>query len=234
MRQLSDAELQTRHHAEVPAAASDGPEEIRMARVVDTTMPTVCGHHLGPDDGVDRHPELAHEKPDAAVERDAADADGARVAETDHEAVRLQRSRDLQRGRTGFDPRRARVHVDIDARQVAQVDDDSAFRGAVARDAMAAAANGKLIAALARHADDPPHVVDTGDTNDRGRPFVDSTIENRARLVVVRIAGRDDAAVDVRERLKGRWQRWQRSSQRHGDALKTGLGNEMRVLIRAS
>src|SRR6185436_6114853 len=119
-----------------------------VVRRVDDAVTSVGRHDLGGDHRVDRHAELANEKSDAAVERDAAHTDGAGVAEADDQAVLRERFGDLKSGRSGSDPRGARAGVDLDLREIAQIDDESAVRGAVADDAVPAAAHSELISFL--------------------------------------------------------------------------------------
>ena len=77
--------------AEVAAPAADRPEEVGMRLVVDLEELAVRGHDLGGEQVVDRHAVLAREEADPAAERDAADADRARVAEAGREAVLARR-----------------------------------------------------------------------------------------------------------------------------------------------
>jgi hypothetical protein len=75
------------HHPEVAAPAADGPEEIRfVGRIDDADLP-VGRDDLGRKERVDGQPVLAAEVADPAAERDAADADRARVAEAGRQAV---------------------------------------------------------------------------------------------------------------------------------------------------
>ena len=74
---------------------------------------------------VDGQAELAHEVADAATERDPAEPDRAGVAEAGREAVLGRGRRVLGRRQAGPGPGRAPVDVDLERRQVAQVDDDA-------------------------------------------------------------------------------------------------------------
>jgi hypothetical protein len=72
----------------------------------------------------------------------------------------------------------------------------------VTGDAVAAASHGQLVSTIARHRDDALHIRDIRYANDRRWSLVDAAIENGTRLVVGRIVGRNDAAVDVGERAR--------------------------------
>src|SRR5262249_49683084 len=137
---------------------------------------------------------LAHEKPDAATECDAADADRAGIAEADREPVLRQGLGDFSRRRSGLYPGQARLGIDIDPGHVAQVDDQAAIGRAVADDAVAAAANRELIPISRCDFDDALHVGDARDAHDGRRTLVDAAIEDGAGLIVVRVVGSDDAS----------------------------------------
>jgi hypothetical protein len=71
---LVDLELERRHHAEVAAAAADGPEQVAVLVRVGGEL-VACGRdHRGRDEVVDREPVLAAEPAEAAAEREAGDA----------------------------------------------------------------------------------------------------------------------------------------------------------------
>jgi hypothetical protein len=112
------------------------------------------------------------------------------------EPVPGQRFGDVASGGSGLHPRGATDGVDVDVRHRSEVDDDAAIRRAVADDAVTTAANGELVPAVARRRDHALNVGDIRDPDDRGRPFVDATVEDGARLVVPRIPGRDEASVE--------------------------------------
>src|SRR5690606_7952415 len=68
----------------------------------------------------------------------------------------------------------------------------------VARHAVAAAAHGQRNTRLARHLDDARDVCRVHRPRDRGRPAVVTVVVERARGVVLRVAGRDHLARDGR------------------------------------
>ena len=90
--------------AEVAAAAADRPEQVRVRVAVGAHELAVRGHDVGREQVVDREPVLAHEVADAAAEGEAADADGAGVAEADAEPVLRGRDGDLAGRRARLGP----------------------------------------------------------------------------------------------------------------------------------
>ena len=84
---------------------------------------------------------------------------------------------------------------------VAQVDHDATVRGAVAGPAVPAAADGELDPVLASEGDDGRHVAGVRHPDDRRRSTVDVAGGHGARLVIVRVAGQDDAATEPGSQL---------------------------------
>ena len=68
------AELERRNDAEVAAAATQCPEQIRILRGVRSDHDAVGEHDISGQQVVDRQAVLAREIADAAAERQAADA----------------------------------------------------------------------------------------------------------------------------------------------------------------
>src|SRR4029450_6495739 len=98
---------------------------------------------------VDREPVLADEVADPAAERDPPDADRARVPQADAEPVRRGGVREFGRGETRLGPSGAFLDIDVDRLHLREVEDDPVGR-TMAGDAMTAAANSELQAALTR------------------------------------------------------------------------------------
>ena len=169
----------------------------------------VGGDDLGTDQVVDRQAVATDEVPDASSRGDAADPDRRGVAEADDEPVRQHRGSDLAGGEAGAGPQAAATDVEVDALEVAQVDDDPAIGRAVAGGRMPAAANGQLGADLGGVANDPRDVLCARDADDRPGPEVDAAHHDGAELVVVGVAGNDHAAIQaIAQSLDGdRWGR---------------------------
>ena len=121
---LVQAEPEPRRDAEVPAAAADRPEQVRLVLGVDATELAVRGHDVGGQQVVDRQAVLADEVAHAASERDPADPDRARVAEPDPEAVFRSGGREPDGGQPGLGPCRSCFDIDLERPHVGEVDHD--------------------------------------------------------------------------------------------------------------
>src|ERR671911_115514 len=75
-------------HSPFPAATADRPEQIRMGLRVDLDDLAVRGHDLGSEQVIDRESVRTAQVPDAAPQRQPADADRAGVAEPCRKAMR--------------------------------------------------------------------------------------------------------------------------------------------------
>jgi hypothetical protein len=198
---LVEAELEPRGDAEVPAAAADRPEQVRVVLGIDVQELAVRGHDLGGEQVVDRHAVLADEEADPATERDPGDADGAGVAEARREAVLCGGRRVLARGQAGAGPGGAPVGVDVERLEGGDVEDDPALGAAVARGAVGAAADRELGAGVAGEGDDAGDVGGVGGADDDGGPAVVVGVDDGARLVVVWILRGEDLALEVEGEL---------------------------------
>ena len=179
-----------------------------MRLVVDVQELAVRGHDLRGEEVVDRHAVLADEEADPSAERDAADADRARVAEAGREAVLPGGVRVLAGRESRLGPRRAAVRVDVQRLHRRQVEDDPSLGDAEARPAVAAAPDGELAARVARerhHGCDLPS-VDRPD--DDGRMPVDVAGEHRPRGVVAGVLGSDHLAAEILAELRDRDRAW--------------------------
>ena len=198
-----EPELEPGHHPEVAAAATDGPEQVRVPFVVDLEDRPVRGHDLGGQQAVDRQPVLAHQVADAAARRDPAEPDRAGVAEAGGEAALSRRVRVGARREPAAGPRRPRVLVDLEAIEVADVEHDPALDGAVGRPAVSAGAHGQLETAVSGERDDRPDVIGVRDPHDQRGTGVDAADRHGPCLVVVGVAGGDHASADTATDLFG-------------------------------
>ena len=79
--------LQTCHDPEVPAAAAERPEEVRVPVRIDLEAFPVRGHELNGEQIVDRQAVLADEPADASSEGQPGDPDRSGVPESGRETV---------------------------------------------------------------------------------------------------------------------------------------------------
>ena len=93
--QIVHAELEPGDDAEIAAAATDRPEQIRLLIRVDARESAVCRDDVGFDETVDREPEAPAEISHAASERQAPDPRVRHHAGRCHQAVPLARRVDV-------------------------------------------------------------------------------------------------------------------------------------------
>jgi acylphosphatase len=134
--------------------------------------------------------------PDAAAERDAADADRAGVAEAEDQAACHEGRGDRRRGGARLDPGGPGGCVDVDRVQTGEVEDDPAVVGGERR--VPPAAYREVGAGLAGVPDHRGHVRGPGSPYDERRALVDAAEEHRAGGVVRRVVRADHGAGDTR------------------------------------
>jgi hypothetical protein len=198
-----EPEPEAGRHAEVPAAAPDRPEEVGVRVGVHPEDLTVGGDQLGSQQRVDRQAVLPDQEADAATERDPPDADGPGVAEAGGQVVGVGRDRVPGGGQPGVGPGSAGRRVDLEPVHLREVEHDAVVDRAVPGQAVAAAADSEVDAGLADRPDHTGGVVRVGDADDHLRAAVDVAVEHGARLVVSRVVGPDDRALDVASKLGG-------------------------------
>ena len=181
-------------HAEIAAAAAQRPEEIRILRRAGGDETAVRQHHVGLEQIVDGQPVLPGQVAGAAAERQASDAGGRDDAEGNRQAEGMRRVVDVPRRAARLDANGAVRRVDPHPFHHRQVDDQPVVDAAQAGAVVAAAADGdeKTVVAAEIHRGD--HVGDIDALRDEQRPLVDHAVVERASLVVVRIAPRDQPA----------------------------------------
>ena len=114
-----------RDDAEVASPAPDRPEQIRVRLGIDGDELAIGRHHIRSQQGVDREPVLANEEADPSAERDAADPNGARVAEAGRESLGSGGRRVLGRREPGSCLGCPSAGIDVEHVQVAYIQDDA-------------------------------------------------------------------------------------------------------------
>ena len=201
-RELVGAELELGDDAEVPAAATQAPEQLGVLILAGTHDAAVGEDDLGGEQRVDRQAETPHQPADAAPEREPADARVRDHAGRNDEAVRLRAAVDVteQRAAAHPDPLRDRVHDDVVQR--AQVDDEPAVDRRVTWQRMSAAAHGDPQVVLACVGDGGGDVLRRRAAHDqRGRAVVKHVPDGAQRVIVV-VAGPDRPAGEFRNSYK--------------------------------
>ena len=187
------------HHAEVAAAASHRPEQIRVLVGVGGHEASVCQHHVDFEEVVDGETTLAGEVTDAAAERQAAQTRGR------DDAARRRRARTHAshgRHRPGAAPPAATadgrdVGIDSDSAHARQVDDEAVVDAAQAAAIVAAAADGDVEALLASEPHRGDHVRDITTLDDHRWAFVDHRVVQRTSVVVAAVASHENVAPNV-------------------------------------
>ena len=187
------AELELRDDAEVPAAAAQRPEQLRVLVGARVHLRAVGQHDVGADEAVDGQAEAAREVADAAAEREPADAGRGDDARRGRAAVLAGRRVDLG-------PRAAAAHadglgcgVDDHVVETAEVDDDRVVGDAEAAAVVAAAAHRDALVVSAGEGERARDVLRARADHDRGGVLVDHAVVDGAGVVVAGVAGADDA-----------------------------------------
>ena len=179
---------------EVPATASQRPEQVGVivGRCADDGA--LSGDHLGLQEVVDGEPVLAHEPADAAAEADAADARVAHDASGGGQAVGLRLVVDVAPQGTSLDMGRTSGGVDGDGADRGQVDDDPVVAHRGAGHVVAPAPYRDLEVAVPCEAHRRGHVGDPGASGDQSGSPVDHAVPHGAGVVVVSGSGGDHLA----------------------------------------
>ena len=188
--------------AEVPAAAADRPEQIGVRGLARDDLPAVGGDDLDSLERIDGEAVLADQPADPAAQCQAADADGSGVTERRREAVGRRRVRVLAGSQARLRPCEASIDVDVESLHRAEVEDDAAIVGAVAGQAVAAAADGEPPTGLSGEPDGPHDVGRVGGPDDDRGSAIGVGVVDEAGLLVVRASrgGRPSRAIRRRRR----------------------------------
>ena len=189
--------------AEVPASASQGPEQVRVIARRRHHDLALGGDHFGLDEIVDGEPVLAHEPAEAAAQADAADAGVANDAAGGSQTVRLCLVVDISPQGTALDESRALDRIDRDGAHHRQVDHDPVVAHRGAGDAVTPAANGDLEIVVAGEAHRCGHVGGAPTAGNQLRSSVDGAVPYGSGVVVVVVAGDDHITPEPRNLHRG-------------------------------
>jgi hypothetical protein len=190
--------------AEVPASASQGPEQVGVIAGRRPHDLALGGHHFGLDEIVDGEPVLAHEPADAATQAEPADAGVAHDAARGRQPVRLCLVVDVSPQGTALDERRALDRLDRDGAHGRQVDHDPAVAHRGAGDVVTPAAHGDLEIAVAGEAHRRGHVGGAAAAGDQPGSPVDGAVPHGSGVVVVVVVGDDHIAPEPGNLHRGR------------------------------
>jgi hypothetical protein len=191
-------ELELRHHAEVAAAAAQGPEQVGILVVARTHEFAFGGDELDRADAVTREPVLAHDPANSATEREASDAGMRDVPEGRRgERVRGGGTREVAQERSAADLGAPRGRIDLDGVDRRQIDRHAALGHRVAGEAMAAAAHGDLEFEVTRMKQGGGDLLRGPRLDDQRRPTVRHRVEEPAGGTVALIRRRDHLAPET-------------------------------------
>ena len=180
--------------AEVPASASQRPEQVGVIVGRRPDDLALGRDHLGLHEVVDGEPVLAHQPANAAAQADAADAGVADDAARGGQAVRLCLVVDISPQGTALDESRALDGIDRDGAHRRQVDHDAVVAHGGAGHVVAPASYGDLEVAVAGEADRCGHVGGAAAAGDQSRSSVDGAVPHGACAVVVMMLRGDHVA----------------------------------------
>jgi hypothetical protein len=162
--------------AEVPAAASQGPEQVGVIAGRRPDDVALGGDHLGLDEVVDGEPVLAHEPADAAAQAEAADAGVAHDAARGRQTMGLCLVVDISPEGAALDEGRALDRIDRHGAHRRQVDHDPAVAHRGAGHVVAPAADGDLEIAVAGEAHRRGHIGGAAAAGNQPRSSVDGAV----------------------------------------------------------
>ena len=195
--QRMSLELERGHHAEVPAATTERPEQIGMLARAGVDLRAIGQHHVGSDQVVDREPEAPRQMADTAAECEPADAGRRDDPRGRHAAMLGRRAVDLAPGRAAPDTDRVGTRVDRDVGHPAEIDHDPVVDGAQAPAVVPSPADCHRQAVGAPEGDATSDVLGVRAPHDDRRPFVDHSVVNRSGLFVARVVRSGDPIVEI-------------------------------------
>jgi len=195
--QRMQAVLERGDDPEVPAAAAQAPEQVRVLLGAGRHALAVGGDDLGAEQVVARRPVLARDPAESAAEGETGHAGERHVAGGRGEAEGLRRAVDVAEQRARAHARRPRDGVHLDGSLGREVDHDARVAHRVARNVVAPAAHGEGQAVLASEAHRSDDVVAVRAASDERRPPVDHAVPDAPRRVVLPVAGPDQDAGEI-------------------------------------
>ena len=146
---------------------------------------------------------LAREPADAAAERVADDADVRGRAVEGRETVLGGRDDHVLPHRAGFDPGAPAVGVDLDAAQLAHVQEEGAVERTMRRRAVTGALDDDPQVALDRVVDGRDDLLDRGRQRGDGGPLVGGEVPGLPGIVPAGVVGEDKEVVALSWHFRG-------------------------------
>ena len=181
-------ELEPGDDTEIAAAAAQRPEQVGVVLPARVQQAAVGCDHVRREQVVDAEAVARAQPADAARQRQAGDAGVGDQAAGRREAEGLGVAVDVAPGGAALDPGAAPFGVDPHGAHERQVEHQPAIAHGVARDVVAAAADGHRQAMLAGEADGVDDVGDAAAAHDGVRAAIDHRVPHGPCRVVARIA----------------------------------------------
>ncbi len=190
-------ELERGRHAEVAAAAAQGPEQLGLRSGRDLAQRAVGRHQAHAQQVVDGEAVLARQPAEAAAEREAGDAGGGIDSQRCGEAMRLRFAIEVGQQRARLDPRSALRRVDADLAHARHVEHQAALRDCIAGDMMAATPHAQQHVMRLREAHGGLHIARGLAARDqRGMP-IDASVPDLAGFVVALVGLAEKTALQL-------------------------------------
>jgi len=168
-----EAELVGGHHPEVATAPTQAPQQVVVLFLAGGDEPAVGRHHLRREQVVAGQPELGREPSIATTKGEAAHPGGRHPAAGGGKPEQLGLPVQLAHQHPAVDPGGASHRVDVHPLQAGEIDQDATVHGAVAGDAVPAAANREWQALRSGVVDRVDDVGGPLGPDDERRPLVD-------------------------------------------------------------
>ena len=191
-------------HAEVAAAPTEAPEQVVVLAFAGGDEPAVGGDDIRREQVVAGQPELGREPTVAATKGETAHTGRRHPAAGGGETEQLGFPVQLAHEHAAVDPSGASLRVDVHPLQTGEIDQDAAVDGAVAGDAVPAAANSERQALLSGVLDRVDDVGGPLRSDNERWTLVDRPIPHRPCVVVAEIARSDHLTLEALPELGGR------------------------------
>ena len=190
-------ELELGDHAEISAAATDGPEQVGVVAWTGAQDPTVSDDDLGGQQIVDGQPGLAAQPPHTPAEGQSAHTGMTHQARRYREAMGLGRGIEVAQQRTTLNPCCLAFGVHDNTIERAQIDDQTVIANRMTRETVRTTTNGNRQSQRSSRPERRHDVSSRAATNDDRWSPIAVGIPRLTRLVVACILGADDRPVDT-------------------------------------
>lgn len=191
-------EEETRHHPEIPAAAAQCPEQIRILPLAGRHEAAVGKHHVGLEQIVDREAVLPRQIPCAAAECQSGNAGCRNDSEGDRKAECMGGVIDVAGRATRLDAHRRGFWIYAHPFHCRKVNHQSVVAAAEARTIVAAAAYSDEQALIAAEIHRRHNIGNIGAAHDKKGPFVDHAVVKHSRFFVARVVAPDEGSMQAR------------------------------------